>query len=92
MHGELSTSSRARQGASTNGDAAVRSSLEVWQDVRNRFEDYFGRSKNPKAHFNITADGRVDDHDSITQHNPPLTERDTPLLYSLLPLDLPNNE
>lgn len=79
-----------RQGAFINCDTAVKSMLEIRQDVRHEFEPYRGGTfRSLRSNFDITEDDSIDDHDTAAQHNPPLDECHVPLLYSPLPLDLP---
>lgn len=78
-----------RPGAFINCDAAVKSMLEIRQDVRNEFEPHEPTMRALRSNFDITEDGGIDDHDTTAQHNPPLAECHVPLLYSPLPLDLP---
>lgn len=78
-----------RQGAFINCDTAVKSMLEIREDVRHAFEPYVSKYRSLRSNFDITEDDSIDDHDTTAQHNPPLAECHVPLLYSPLPLDLP---
>lgn len=78
-----------RKGAVINCDAAVKSTLDIRQDVRRCFKGSEALMRRLDGVFDIAEDGGIDDHDTAAQHNPPLAEHEVPLLYSPLPLDLP---
>lgn len=78
-----------REGAFINCDAAVKSMREIRQDVRHYFKHREQTMKLLRSNFDITEDDGIDNHDTATQHNPPIAEYEVSLLYSPLPLDLP---